>query len=113
MLRASFQQIADALTAGELVCIFPEGRLTPDGQVQRFKTGVEKILRDTPVQVIPMALKGLWGSLFSRERGVAILKRPRRFWSKVELEIAPPVPPEGITADRLQESVTRLLVRQT
>jgi 1-acyl-sn-glycerol-3-phosphate acyltransferase len=109
VLRASFETISQALREGELVCIFPEGRLTPDGKLHSFKTGVEKIIRDTPVPVIPMALRGLWGSFFSRKGGRAILKRPTRFWSRVELVIAAPIPPETASAAHLQEKVAELL----
>lgn len=109
VLRASFETISQALREGELVCIFPEGRLTPDGKLHSFKTGVEKILRDTPVPVIPMALRGLWGSLFSRKGGRAILKRPTRFWSRVELVISDPIAPEAASAAQLQQKVAELL----
>ena len=109
ILRASFETVACSLREGELVCIFPEGRLTADGNLNPFKSGVEKIIRDTPVPVIPMALRGLWGSLFSRKGGRAILKWPTRFWSRVELVIASPVAPESASAAKLQEKVAELL----
>uniref|UniRef100_UPI003075C0C8 1-acyl-sn-glycerol-3-phosphate acyltransferase n=2 Tax=Gammaproteobacteria TaxID=1236 RepID=UPI003075C0C8 len=63
--RRAFEQIEQALYDGEVVCIFPEGRLTSNGQLGEFRPGVEKILERNPVPVIPMALKGLWGSFFS------------------------------------------------
>ncbi len=55
-------RLNNALNDGEVVCIFPEGRLTSNGELGEFRPGVEKILERNPVPVIPMALKGLWGS---------------------------------------------------
>ena len=62
----AFTQIREGLAAGEIFCIFPEGRLTPDGEMQEFKHGIERILRETPVPVIPVGLGGMWGSYFSK-----------------------------------------------
>lgn len=64
-LQAALEQIAEALDRGETVCIFPEGRLTPNGQLGDFRQGIEWILARTPVPVVPMVLQGLWGSRFS------------------------------------------------
>ncbi len=63
---AAFRRIADYLAAGEVVCIFPEGKITYDGEMNEFRRGVSRILDDTPVPVVPLAIQGLWGSLFSR-----------------------------------------------
>ena len=68
MYAHAFEAISAALKAGEVVCIFPEGGLTPDGDVKEFKRGVELALERDPVPVLPMALQGLWGSMFSRFR---------------------------------------------
>lgn len=66
MLEAAFEEIARALEAGEVVGIFPEGAITRDGEMQPFRPGLTRILARTPVPVVPMALSGLWGSIFSR-----------------------------------------------
>ncbi len=107
-LQEAFAKIGEALAVGELVFIFPEGRLTTTGDIQVFKKGVERILARYPVPVVPMALRGLWGSWFSREKGQAFKKLPRRFWSKVEVVAGPPLPPEQVTAAKLQEQVEAL-----
>ncbi len=104
----AFQEIDAALSAGELICIFPEGRLTGDGEIDRFRPGIEKIVRRHPVPVIPLALRGLWGSFFSREGGAA-MKRPfRRIWSRIELVAGEPVSPEAVSADDLRARVAAL-----
>ena len=63
----AFQIVAAELRDGKLVCIFPEGRLTADGEIGEFRAGMMRILKETPVPVVPMALSGLWDSMFSRK----------------------------------------------
>ena len=85
---AAFKRIAEYLRNGELVCIFPEGKLTLDGEIGEFKAGVERVLEENPVPVIPLALQGLWGSFFSRDPQKGIF---RRLWSRVGLVAGEPV----------------------
>lgn len=107
-LSEAFDQIAAELAAGELVVIFPEGKITKDGALNPFRTGIERIIARTPVPVVPMGIHGMWGSFFSRKDGPA-MKRPfRRFWSRIGLVIGPPVPPGQVTAQRLAEKVAAL-----
>ncbi len=108
VLKAAYDEIAQALENGELVCIFPEGKLTKDGEMNEFKQGIEKIIERTPVPVVPAALKGLWGSFFSHKDGKALQKLPRRFWSSVEIEIADPIPADHVSASMLHERVLAL-----
>lgn len=109
MLTRAMDEIARALEAGELVCIFPEGKITGDGELQEFRSGVERIVARTPVPVIPLALKGLWGSFFSRKDGPAMLKIPRGFGSRIGLVAGAPVPPHEVSAMKLQSIVRELL----
>lgn len=108
LMEKAFVDIEQALREGELVCIFPEGGLTSDGELQEFRPGVERILEKSTVPVIPLALRGLWGSWFSRRGGVAMAKRPRRFWSHIELVVGDAVPAEHADAAHLEAQV-RLL----
>ena len=87
------------------MCIFPEGKLTTDGQINEFKAGVTRILEQTPVPVIPMALQGLWGSFFSRDLNKGFL---RRLWSRVTLVAGEPVAPSEATQKLLRERVMQL-----
>ncbi|HCE2389083.1 TPA: MFS transporter [Vibrio parahaemolyticus] len=107
--RRAFEQIEQALNDGEVVCIFPEGRLTSNGELGEFRPGVEKILERNPVPVIPMALKGLWGSFFSHKGGHALTKRPTRFWSKVDVVIGEVLSPAPLNRHQLQQQVQDLL----
>ena len=107
----AFDQIDEALNQGQLVCIFPEGRITRNGQVNEFRPGVERILASNPVPVVPVALKGLWGSFFSHKDGHAFTHLPKRFWSKLEINIGKSV--NGASANRslLQHHVETLITQ--
>ncbi|HEY4000060.1 MAG TPA: 1-acyl-sn-glycerol-3-phosphate acyltransferase, partial [Candidatus Xenobia bacterium] len=109
LLERAMDRIAEELSLGELVCIFPEGALTKDGEIAQFRKGIERIVERTPVPVIPMALQGLWGSFFSRQDNQAF-KRPFRHgvWTHVGLQAGPPVAPADVTADGLREMVLQL-----
>ena len=103
-LRA-FERIREYLANGEVVCIFPEGKLTTDGELNEFRNGIELILADSPVPVIPMALQGLWGSFFSRHPGRGLF---RRVWSRVTLVAGEPLAPEQVNRHILHEQVLAL-----
>ncbi|MGH8459147.1 MAG: MFS transporter, partial [Nevskiales bacterium] len=108
MMARAFEKVSDCLRDGEVVCIFPEGGLSADGEIARFRPGIERIIQTDPVPVIPMALRGLWGSFFSRRGGPAMAKVPRRFWSRIELAVGDPVPPQDVNAGLLQQKVQEL-----
>ncbi len=106
--ETAFQEIAQALREGDLVCIFPEGRLTADGEMSPFKGGITRILGDVPVPVFPMALRGLWGSFFSRYSEGKAFRRWRGAFSRIELVIAQACAPLAVTPETLQTKVLEL-----
>jgi len=105
---AAFERIDEELDAGHVVCIFPEGRLTSDGEVATFRGGVDIILERRPVPVVPMALRGLWGSFFSHCGGPALKHLPKRFWSRIELIAGEPVTAQEANAEMLEKKVKAL-----
>lgn len=108
LLERAYDEIDSALARGELVCIFPEGRLTLDGEIGEFKSGVERIVERRPVPVIPMALRGLWGSYFSHRHGRPLRGLPRRLLSRVGLIAGDAVAPEEVSAENLKAMVLEL-----
>ncbi|MGH8801195.1 MAG: 1-acyl-sn-glycerol-3-phosphate acyltransferase, partial [Casimicrobiaceae bacterium] len=98
----------NALAAGEVVGIFPEGRLTDSGELSRFRPGVQQIVAAVPAPVVPMALRGLWGSLFSRADPGRVLRRLRHALAPIDLVVAAPVTPAAATPEVLQAIVGRL-----
>ncbi|PQJ59924.1 MFS transporter [Vibrio chagasii] len=107
-IRNAFNEVEQALHEGHIVCIFPEGKLTSDGEVAEFMRGMELIIRRSPVPVIPMALKGLWGSYFSRYKGRACKGLPTRFWTKLEIEAGEPISPADASCETLRQAVADL-----
>ncbi|PXX46896.1 MFS transporter [Undibacterium pigrum] len=109
LMEKSFIDVAQALHEGDLVCIFPEGKLTATGELNEFKGGIMKILERSPVPVYPLALRGLWGSVFSRDKsnsfGRAFRQGP---FSKLELVVGEVMQPQDVTPQALQEKVSEL-----
>lgn len=105
----AFEQIHAAIRAGDLICIFPEGNLTNDGQLQKFRSGFHQVVLDTNVAVIPVAMSGLWGSFFSRKGGRAIKKVPKPSRRKLKVDILPPVQPEDATPEHIERIVSNRL----
>lgn len=108
ILNQAFAEISSTLNNGGLVCIFPEGRLTRSGEVDAFRPGIERILEENPVPVVPLALRGLWGSFFSHAGGRAMARWPKRFWSRIELVAGDVVQPRSAKAEGLRRIVCRL-----
>jgi 1-acyl-sn-glycerol-3-phosphate acyltransferase len=108
MKDRAFAEAAQALAAGEIVGIFPEGRLTETGELGPFRPGVQQMIATTPVPVVPMALRGLWGSFFSRSSNGKAMRRLRGIHSRIALVAAPPVPAGRVSLEGLQATVLAL-----
>ncbi|KRG73023.1 glycerol acyltransferase, partial [Stenotrophomonas ginsengisoli] len=108
LMQRAFDSVDEALANGELVLIFPEGRLTADGEINPFKSGVEKILARRPVPVVPMALCGMWTSMWSRrDTRLGRMRVPRRLRARIEVIAAPALPPTT-PASELETAVRAL-----
>jgi len=109
LLERAFEAIDAALQEGHVVCVFPEGGLTSDGSMAPFRPGVERMLARRPVPVVPCALRGLWGSVFSRRDSLLGRARlPRRFRAHIELVVGAPVASADASAARLEAAVREL-----
>jgi 1-acyl-sn-glycerol-3-phosphate acyltransferase len=108
---AAFAEAGQVLADGDLLGIFPEGRITTDGRLQAFRPGILKILQQQPVPVVPVGLSHLWGSFFSRvERGQAMVRPFRRgLFSRVTLAAGPALDPQTLTLDGLRDAVAGLI----
>jgi len=106
VMKLAFELVDEELARGNIVCIFPEGQITNDGEIQRFRPGIEKVIRRRPVPVVPVSVGRLWGSWFSRNRQGDLRRLPGRLFARVPVHIGTPVRPADVTAERLE-----LLVR--
>jgi 1-acyl-sn-glycerol-3-phosphate acyltransferase len=108
MVRA-FDAIDAALSDGELVCIFPEGGLSPDGEIAPFRRGVEKVLARRSVTVIPMALRGVWQSMWSRrDSRLRRARLPRRIRARIQLAVGTPMDGATTSAAQMEAAVRAL-----
>ena len=107
ILEDGMNEIKKGLLAGDLLCIFPEGEITKDGKLGKFRTGIEKILNEVSVPVIPMTLNGLWGSFFSRVNNGKALSCWKtfltRWFARVELNIYPAWSSKEVSAKKLED----------
>jgi len=109
LMEKAFADVDAALAAGEIVCIFPEGALTKDGEIAQFKSGVERILAKRAVPVVPLALRGMWASMWSkRDSRMRRLRMPRRLRAHVELIVGAPIAGVEATAESLETVVKDL-----
>lgn len=114
LMQRAFDEIDAALADGQLVGIFPEGALTRDGEIAPFKSGMEKALERAtesgrPVPVVPMALKGMWTSMWSHRDGrMARMRVPRRFRAHVEVVAGETIDGKSATAEQLEARVREL-----
>jgi len=88
---AALKTARQALEDGDLVCIFPEGGITRTGQIQAFRPGMMKVLKGADVPVIPVYLDGLWGSIFSADRGKFFWKKPKQWPYPVSIYFGKPI----------------------
>lgn len=109
VMQRAFDEVDAALADGQIVGIFPEGGLTRDGDIATFKRGMEKILERRPVPVVPMALKNMWTSMWSRRDGrLKQMRVPRRFRALVEVAADAPVDGRDANAELLEAKVRAL-----
>jgi len=105
LLEKAYDEVEQAFADGQLVCIFPEGQLTRDGEVGEFRSGVNRILERTPVPVIPMSLSGLWQSIFSRNRS---RKQFLKLFPTVYLNVGPALDPSEVGPQHMRDTVIQL-----
>ncbi len=104
----AFELISRELRDDNLVCIFPEGKITYDGNLNPFRPGVEQILAKDQVPVIPMAIHGLWGSFFSRKKGQAMVGIPKPSRRILDVSIGLAMSP-ATSAKEMEDKVRQLL----
>lgn len=108
LVTQAFDSIAEELQAGKLVVIFPEGTITRNGEINKFQPGIDEIVKRTPVPVVPLALKGMWGTWASRKKGSALKGFPTSFMKRITVAAGDPVPAEDATRLAMFDKVSGL-----
>jgi acyl-[acyl-carrier-protein]-phospholipid O-acyltransferase/long-chain-fatty-acid--[acyl-carrier-protein] ligase len=103
----SLRTATEAIKGGEVVCIFAEGQMTRIGQMLPFRRGFERIMKGVEAPIIPVNLDGVWGSIFSFERGRFLWKFPRRIPYPVTVSYGTPMPATA-TAIEVRQAVQEL-----
>ncbi len=108
--RQSIQTVAQLLDAGEVVCIFPEGTLSKNGQLSEFKRGFELAARAANSGLIlPFYQRGLWGSRFSHASEKLRSNRREGRLRDVVVAFGPTLALES-SAERVKQAVFELSV---
>lgn len=108
MFNRAFREMEQAIRQGDVLCIFPEGEISATGEFNPFRPGIMHLLEVTPAPVIPVALQGLWGSMFSRKGGPAFFKLPKKLFARIGLVLGEPIPPECVNVQELQQLVLEM-----
>ena len=103
----SLREASNAIRAGEVVCIFAEGQITRIGQLLPFRRGMERIMKGVDAPIVPVNLDGVWGSIFSFERGRFLWKMPRSIPYPVTVSFGKPMPPTSAPFE-VREAVQQL-----
>ena len=106
--HAAVRAATEKIAAGEIVCVFPEGRLERRGTLLRLQRGYELIARHANAQVVPVWLDQLWGSIFSFEGGKFFTKLPKRIPYPVTIAFGTPLKAEGADIATVREELLKL-----
>ncbi len=105
----SLREASEAIRNGDVACIFPEGQITRIGFMLPFQRGFERIMKDVDAPIIPIALDGVWGSIFSFEKGRFLWKFPRHVPYPVAVNFGKPLPPTASPFE-VRQAVQELMV---
>jgi 1-acyl-sn-glycerol-3-phosphate acyltransferase len=107
---ASYENACRALTAGELVGVYPEATISRSFEIKAFKSGAARMAIDCNVPIVPHIV---WGAQRIWTKG-----HPRKMWRpKIPISVAvgepimPTLPPTELTAllhSRMQHLLERV-----
>jgi 1-acyl-sn-glycerol-3-phosphate acyltransferase len=111
--RAALKRTLEFLRSGEIVCVFPEGTRSVDGQLGEIESGIGMLAVKTGAPIVPVGIRGTDRML---PRGAKRLHR-----SRIRVRFGPPIPVPGVErgaerelsvslAAELRERIQALLV---
>lgn len=105
ILEKAYKTISDRLDNGHILGLFPEGFISRNGQMRRFQPGLNKIISNNPVPIIPIALEGLWGSFFSFHGKGPLKGRISFRRRKVKITVMDPINPQDLDMHDLEDKI--------
>jgi len=106
--RSAIRGATEKIAEGQIVCLFPEGRLERVGTLLRLQRGYELIARHANAQVVPVWLDQLWGSIFSFQGGRFFRKLPKRVPYPVTVVFGKPLDAENADVATVREELLKL-----
>ena len=106
--RRGIKAAIRALNAGEFVCVFPEGHISRTGQLMEIRRGFAVMARRASVPVIPAAIDGVWGSIFSFSDNTYLWKSPRLKRTPVFVAFGSPLMPVDATVANARKALLDL-----
>jgi len=107
--EASLAKAREQIEQGHIVCIFAEGSITRTGNLLRFRRGFETIAKGSDAPITPVLLDGVWGSLFSFEKGTPLFRFPKQLSWPVTVVFGEPMPPTA-QAHEVRQKIQELSV---
>lgn len=106
--KTAIKEGVKILQEGGAVLIFPEGQISRTGELQQFAGGFSLLSRHAQVPVVPVHLGGVWGSIFSYERGKFFWKKPLKLPYPVVIRFGPAIKPEDASVENLRHAILAL-----
>jgi acyl-[acyl-carrier-protein]-phospholipid O-acyltransferase/long-chain-fatty-acid--[acyl-carrier-protein] ligase len=106
-LAKSIQDARKTMEDGAIIAIFPEGKLTTNGNLMEFKKGFEKIARHSGCPIIPAHIGNIWGSIFSFKHGAPRFRRPEQLPRPISVRFGKALPPDT-SADEARRVIAEL-----
>jgi acyl-[acyl-carrier-protein]-phospholipid O-acyltransferase/long-chain-fatty-acid--[acyl-carrier-protein] ligase len=106
--KDAMREAAAKISAGEIVCLFPEGELSRNGSLLRLRRGYEIIARHAEAPVVPVWLDQLWGSIFSFQGGRFFTKWPKALPYRVTVAFGQPLAAEAADIATVREELLKI-----
>src|SRR5512140_708470 len=98
LIRA-VQEARETIRQGEVVGIFAEKSISRIGVLLPFRREFERIMEGLDAPIIPVCLDGVWGSIFSYQKGRFLWKLPNRVSRPVTVSFGKALPASAAASE--------------